>query len=206
MFVMCCLAAVIPLSLLGFVKPQYDNEEQFEEEEKLLGTSNVSDWPTGLYFALLSGILIGLVNSVLVRWFFVLIGIIYIFWLQPINWSNHTAMSPHLLLFYSIPFFWLSFSPPNVSFFDFLIATIIAFNRHRNDSINITRRSIPISGSMGVFLQTNHQSCCVSYCYPIVHLEWICGVPNHSFSVPVIGTGFDIRIGVVCQMYALANG
>lgn len=65
MFVMCCLAAVIPLSLLGFVKPQYDNEEQFEEEEKLLGTSNVSDWPTGLYFALLSGILIGLVNSVL---------------------------------------------------------------------------------------------------------------------------------------------
>ena len=67
MFVMCCLAAVIPLSLLGFVKPQYDNEEQFEEEEKLLGTSNVSDWPTGLYFALLSGILIGLVNSVLVR-------------------------------------------------------------------------------------------------------------------------------------------
>jgi len=58
-FVVCCAVAVIPLALMGFVKPPAG----IEDMEISIG--GISTWPPGLIVTLLSSIAIGVVNCVM---------------------------------------------------------------------------------------------------------------------------------------------
>lgn len=58
-FVVCCAVAVIPLALMGFVKPPAGIEDMD------ISISGVSSWPPGLIVALLSSIAIGVINCVM---------------------------------------------------------------------------------------------------------------------------------------------
>jgi hypothetical protein len=65
MFTVTCILAVIPLSVLSFVRPDRSGLSQEDYEDLPSEIGGVGTWPVGLWCALTSGVTIGIVNCLM---------------------------------------------------------------------------------------------------------------------------------------------